>query len=121
MLKYYVKDLVVLIMKGKRSYCRNTEHKKITSITFCFGRFDGCGLDETCCETVSSALQTSDCHLTELDLGSNHLQDSGVKLLYDGLKGSHCQLNTLRFDIHLITMLQYVDELVFIHIYHNYN
>uniref|UniRef100_A0A671PU67 NACHT domain-containing protein n=1 Tax=Sinocyclocheilus anshuiensis TaxID=1608454 RepID=A0A671PU67_9TELE len=58
--------------------------------------FDGCGLDETCCETVSLALQSSDAHLTELDLGSNHLQDSGVKLLYDGLKSSHCQLNTLR-------------------------
>ncbi|XP_058625403.1 NACHT, LRR and PYD domains-containing protein 12-like isoform X2 [Onychostoma macrolepis] len=58
--------------------------------------FDGCGLDEKCCETVSSALQSSDSHLTELDLGSNHLQDSGVKLLYDGLKSSYCQLNTLR-------------------------
>ncbi|KAF4116642.1 hypothetical protein G5714_004131 [Onychostoma macrolepis] len=57
--------------------------------------FDGCGLDEKCCETVSSALQSSDSHLTELDLGSNHLQDS-VKLLYDGLKSTHCQLNTLR-------------------------
>ncbi|XP_073703195.1 NACHT, LRR and PYD domains-containing protein 12-like [Garra rufa] len=58
--------------------------------------FNGCGLDETCCETVSSALQSSDSHLTELDLGSNHLQDSGVELIYDGLKSSHCQLNILR-------------------------
>ncbi|XP_073689390.1 NACHT, LRR and PYD domains-containing protein 12-like [Garra rufa] len=58
--------------------------------------FDGCGLDETCCETVSSALQSSDSHLTELDLGSNHLQDSGVKLIYDGLKSLHCQLSILR-------------------------
>ncbi|XP_073689381.1 NACHT, LRR and PYD domains-containing protein 12-like [Garra rufa] len=58
--------------------------------------FNGCGLDETCCETISSALQSSDSHLTELDLGSNHLQDSGVKMIYDGLKSSHCQLNILR-------------------------
>ncbi|XP_058616222.1 NACHT, LRR and PYD domains-containing protein 3-like [Onychostoma macrolepis] len=58
--------------------------------------FDSCGLDETCCETVSSALQSSNSPLTELDLGNNHLQDSGVKLLSDGLKSSHCQLNTLR-------------------------
>ncbi len=94
--KYYVKCLAVLIMKGKISYCRNTEHQKIISITFCFGRFDGCGLVETCCETVSSALQSSDSHLTELDLGGNHLQDSGVKLLSDGLKSSHGQLNILR-------------------------
>uniref|UniRef100_A0A8C2DUG0 NACHT, LRR and PYD domains-containing protein 12-like n=1 Tax=Cyprinus carpio TaxID=7962 RepID=A0A8C2DUG0_CYPCA len=56
--------------------------------------FDNCGLDDTCCETVSSALQASNSHLTELDLSSNHLQDSGVKLL--GLERLHCQLNTLR-------------------------
>ncbi|KAK2892366.1 hypothetical protein Q8A67_012354 [Cirrhinus molitorella] len=58
-------------------------------------RFDGCGLDERCCETVSSVLQ-SNSHLTELDLSNNHLQDSGVKLIYDGLKNSHCRLKTLR-------------------------
>ncbi|XP_016297903.1 NACHT, LRR and PYD domains-containing protein 12-like [Sinocyclocheilus anshuiensis] len=58
--------------------------------------FDGCGLDETCCETVTSALQSSNSHLTELDLSSNDLQDSGVKLLYDGLKSPHCQLKILR-------------------------
>ncbi|KTF81018.1 hypothetical protein cypCar_00033022 [Cyprinus carpio] len=56
--------------------------------------FDNCGLDDTYCETVSSALQASNSHLTELDLSSNHLQDSGVKLL--GLERLHCQLNTLR-------------------------
>ncbi|XP_067283541.1 NACHT, LRR and PYD domains-containing protein 12-like [Pseudorasbora parva] len=58
--------------------------------------FDGCGLDETCCETVSTALQSANSHLRELDLSSNHLKDSGVKLLSDGLKSSHCQLNKLR-------------------------
>ncbi|XP_059367592.1 NACHT, LRR and PYD domains-containing protein 3-like isoform X2 [Carassius carassius] len=58
--------------------------------------FDGCGLVETCCETLSSAIQSSNSHLTELDLSSNHLQDSGVKLLSDGLKSSHCRLNILR-------------------------
>ncbi len=104
MSKYYVKYLVFLIMKGTISYYRNTEHQKMISISFCFGRFDGCDLDETCCETVSSALQSSNSHLTELDLGGNHLQDSGVKLLYDGLKSSHCQLNILRFDIHCVTI-----------------
>ncbi|KAF4114268.1 NACHT, LRR and PYD domains-containing protein 3-like [Onychostoma macrolepis] len=58
--------------------------------------FDGCGFDETCCETVSSALQSSNSHLTELDLSSNHLQDSGVKMIYEGLKSPHCRLNILR-------------------------
>ncbi|KAL1276390.1 hypothetical protein QQF64_036013, partial [Cirrhinus molitorella] len=57
--------------------------------------FDGCGLDETCCKTVSSVLQ-SNSHLIELDLSNNHLQDSGVTLIYDGLKNSHCQLKILR-------------------------
>ncbi|KAI2645360.1 Protein NLRC3 [Labeo rohita] len=63
--------------------------------------FNGCGFDETCCETVSSALQSSNSHLTELDLSCNDLQDSGVKLLYEGLKISHCQLKILRSDIHM--------------------
>ncbi|XP_051743000.1 NACHT, LRR and PYD domains-containing protein 12-like isoform X1 [Ctenopharyngodon idella] len=58
--------------------------------------FDSCGLDKTCCETVSSVLQSSNCHLRELDLSSNHLMDLGMKLLSDGLKSSHCQLNILR-------------------------
>ncbi len=88
-------------MKGTISYCRNTEHQKIISMNVLFGRFDGCGLDETCCETVSSALQSSNSHLKELDLSSNDLQDSGVKLLYGGLKSLHCQLKILRFDIHI--------------------
>ncbi|KAL1276525.1 hypothetical protein QQF64_036148, partial [Cirrhinus molitorella] len=58
--------------------------------------FDSCGLDETCCETVSTALQQSNSHLTELNLSYNHLLDSGVKMIYDGLRSPHCQLNILR-------------------------
>ncbi|XP_059367588.1 NACHT, LRR and PYD domains-containing protein 12-like isoform X2 [Carassius carassius] len=59
-------------------------------------RFDGCDLNETCCETVCSALQLLNSHLTELDLSSNDLQDSGVKLIYDGVKSPYCRLNILR-------------------------
>ncbi|KAL1268594.1 hypothetical protein QQF64_033957, partial [Cirrhinus molitorella] len=58
--------------------------------------FDGCGLDKTCCETVSTALQQPNSHLTELDLSSNHMQDLGVNMIYDGLKSPHCQLKILR-------------------------
>ncbi|XP_059361679.1 NACHT, LRR and PYD domains-containing protein 3-like [Carassius carassius] len=65
--------------------------------------FDGCGFDETCCETVSSALQSSNSHLMELDLSSNHLQDLGVKLLSDGMKSSNCKLKILRFSICSLT------------------
>uniref|UniRef100_A0A8C2DTF2 Uncharacterized protein n=1 Tax=Cyprinus carpio TaxID=7962 RepID=A0A8C2DTF2_CYPCA len=58
--------------------------------------FVGCGLDESCCATLSSALQSSNSHLTKLDLSNNYLKDPGVKLLSDGLKSSHCQLIILR-------------------------
>ncbi|XP_051578213.1 NACHT, LRR and PYD domains-containing protein 12-like [Myxocyprinus asiaticus] len=56
----------------------------------------GCNLTDHCCETVSSALQSSNSPLRELDLRNNDLQDSGVNLLSDGLKSPHCQLEVLR-------------------------
>uniref|UniRef100_A0A8C2EG38 NACHT, LRR and PYD domains-containing protein 3-like n=1 Tax=Cyprinus carpio TaxID=7962 RepID=A0A8C2EG38_CYPCA len=54
-----------------------------------------CYLTARCCECLSSSLQSSK-SLRELDLSHNNLQDSGVTLLSDGLKSSHCQLNILR-------------------------
>ncbi|XP_051746143.1 NACHT, LRR and PYD domains-containing protein 3-like isoform X21 [Ctenopharyngodon idella] len=56
----------------------------------------GCGLSDRCCESLSSALQSSNTYLRELNLSSNDIRDSGVKLLSDGLSSSHCQLNILR-------------------------
>uniref|UniRef100_A0A672MBG3 NACHT LRR and PYD domain-containing protein n=1 Tax=Sinocyclocheilus grahami TaxID=75366 RepID=A0A672MBG3_SINGR len=56
----------------------------------------GCNLSAQCCERLSSALQSSDSVLRELDLSNSHLQDSGVKFISDGLKSPNCQLQILR-------------------------
>ncbi|XP_050963869.1 NACHT, LRR and PYD domains-containing protein 12 isoform X2 [Labeo rohita] len=81
----------------KRFTSPSNYKRLIPAVTCCRkALFDRCGFNETCCETVSSALQQSNSHLTELDLTSNHLKDSGVKLIYDGMKSSHCRLNILR-------------------------
>ncbi|XP_056310427.1 NACHT, LRR and PYD domains-containing protein 3 [Danio aesculapii] len=56
----------------------------------------GCHLSDQHCESLSSALQSPNSRLTELDVGNNDLQDSGVNLLSAGLKSSHCQLIILR-------------------------
>ncbi|KAI2665869.1 NACHT, LRR and PYD domains-containing protein 12 [Labeo rohita] len=82
----------------KRFTSSQENYKRLIPAVRCCRKalFDGCGFDETCCETVSSALQSSNSHLTELELSNNHLQDSGVKLIYDGLKSPNSKLEMLR-------------------------
>ncbi len=57
----------------------------------------GCNLTAQCCESLSSALQSSNSVLRELDLSSNDLQDSGAKCISDGLKSPNCQLQKLKY------------------------
>ncbi|XP_026016552.1 protein NLRC3-like isoform X1 [Astatotilapia calliptera] len=56
-----------------------------------------CGLSESHCEVVASALKSNPSHLTELDMsGNDDVKDSGMKLLCAGLESPNCGLETLR-------------------------
>ncbi|KAI4892577.1 hypothetical protein NFI96_013851 [Prochilodus magdalenae] len=60
--------------------------------------FADCELTESCCECVSAALQSENCPLTELDLSDNYRLEPAAKLLSEGFKSSHSNLEILRLN-----------------------
>ncbi|XP_030211352.1 NLR family CARD domain-containing protein 3-like [Gadus morhua] len=64
---------------------------------------NGCHLSERCCEALASVLSSNSSSLRELDLSTNDLQDSGVKLLSAGLGSPHCTLDILSLSGCLVT------------------
>ncbi|XP_057187942.1 NACHT, LRR and PYD domains-containing protein 3-like [Triplophysa rosa] len=62
-----------------------------------------CNLTVETCKIISSALQSSDSPLRDLDVSNNDLQDSGVKLISDALKNTNCHLQTLRLSGCMVT------------------
>ncbi|XP_076133998.1 NLR family CARD domain-containing protein 3-like [Alosa pseudoharengus] len=59
-------------------------------------RLVDCDLRGDSCEVITSVLQSEHSQLKELDLSSNPLRDSGVRLLSAGLEHTNCRLETLR-------------------------
>nr|XP_055027453.1 NLR family CARD domain-containing protein 3 isoform X3 [Misgurnus anguillicaudatus] len=85
-------DLGVELMSGLKS-----SHCQLNIL-----RLVGCNLTDGCCESLASVLQSSN-SLRDLDLSYNDLQDSGVKLISDGLKSSNCQLSILKLSGCMVT------------------
>uniref|UniRef100_A0A3Q1IW22 NACHT LRR and PYD domain-containing protein n=1 Tax=Anabas testudineus TaxID=64144 RepID=A0A3Q1IW22_ANATE len=59
-------------------------------------RLSNCGLSESHCKLLASAMNSNPSYLRELDLSDNCLQHTGVKHLSAGLESPHCRLETLR-------------------------
>uniref|UniRef100_A0A3B3TAY5 NACHT LRR and PYD domain-containing protein n=1 Tax=Paramormyrops kingsleyae TaxID=1676925 RepID=A0A3B3TAY5_9TELE len=66
-------------------------------------RLSDCGVTDTGCASLASALRSNPSHLRELDLSGNDTGDSGVIQLSAVLKDPKCQLQILRLGVRLFT------------------
>ncbi|MED6295151.1 hypothetical protein CHARACLAT_028630, partial [Characodon lateralis] len=62
------------------------------SITALLG---GCDLSGSTCEALLSVLSSPSSSIKEIDLSYNHLEDSGVKLLFAGVENLNGNLEIL--------------------------
>uniref|UniRef100_A0A3Q4MP86 NACHT domain-containing protein n=1 Tax=Neolamprologus brichardi TaxID=32507 RepID=A0A3Q4MP86_NEOBR len=97
--KYSASDEVLLKLLNS---CINQMYKNIlkglsVQILFLANTFRvSChDLSERSLKSLASVLSSQSSGLRELDLSYNNLQDSGVKLLCEGLQSPHCKLETL--------------------------
>ncbi|XP_031436781.1 NACHT, LRR and PYD domains-containing protein 3-like isoform X4 [Clupea harengus] len=81
-----------------RQYNTTDEGRKrlVPAVRWCRrARLDCCKLTVKAYQTVVLSLQSLGSQLSELDLSYNSLQNSGLKLLAQGLLSPHCKLQTL--------------------------
>ncbi|XP_016335318.1 uncharacterized protein LOC107683790 [Sinocyclocheilus anshuiensis] len=79
-----------LLDSGVKQLCIGLETCKLEIL-----KLSKCVLKEESCSALASVLSSDSSSLKDLDLSNNNLQDSGVKLLCDGLK-ENCTLEILR-------------------------
>uniref|UniRef100_A0A8C5GPQ0 B30.2/SPRY domain-containing protein n=1 Tax=Gouania willdenowi TaxID=441366 RepID=A0A8C5GPQ0_GOUWI len=95
----FLKLLPVIKASKKVEYVILEEHV-FNSVT---DKHLSCGLSERSCAALSSVLSSQSSSVKHLDLSNNDLQDSGVKLLCEGLKSPHCKLDFLSLSGCVIT------------------
>ncbi|XP_030623001.1 NACHT, LRR and PYD domains-containing protein 3-like [Chanos chanos] len=89
----------VLSLFDLKRYKTTTEgqHRLLPVLRTCRkARLDQCHLSSESCVTVASALWSVNSTLGDLDLSYNNLTDSGVKLLFAGMRSSNCKLEKLK-------------------------